>query len=208
MKPFTNVSGAAVPLMMANIDTDVIIRVEHLTERSAEGLRRHAFAALRYQSDGVEKPDCPLNQPQFRGAPILLGGANFGCGSSREPAVWALMALGIRCVIAESFGDIFFSNCFQNGVLPIALTAAAVEALASEAAAGDTRFLVDLAEQVITTPSARAFAFEVDPRRREGLLAGLDDIGQTLKLSAAIEAWQARDQQVRPWVWLPGSVQL
>jgi 3-isopropylmalate/(R)-2-methylmalate dehydratase small subunit len=208
MKPFANVSGAAVPLMMANIDTDVIIRVEHLTERSAEGLRRHAFAALRYQSDGVEKPDCPLNQPQFRGAPILLGGANFGCGSSREPAVWALMALGIRCVIAESFGDIFFSNCFQNGVLPIALTAAAVEALASEAAAGDTRFLVDLAEQVITTPSARAFAFEVDPRRREGLLAGLDDIGQTLKLSAAIEAWQARDQQVRPWVWLPGSVQL
>ena len=208
MKPFTNVSGAAVPLMMANIDTDVIIRVEHLTERSAEGLRRHAFAALRYQSDGVEKPDCPLNQPQFRGAPILLGGANFGCGSSREPAVWALMALGIRCVIAESFGDIFFSNCFQNGVLPIALTAAAVEALASEAAAGDTRFLVDLAEQVITTPSARAFAFEVDPRRREGLLAGLDDISQTLKLSAAIEAWQARDQQVRPWVWLPGSVQL
>jgi 3-isopropylmalate/(R)-2-methylmalate dehydratase small subunit len=194
--------------MMANIDTDVIIRVEHLTERSAEGLRRHAFAALRYQSDGVEKPDCPLNQPQFRGAPILLGGANFGCGSSREPAVWALMALGIRCVIAESFGDIFFSNCFQNGVLPIALTAAAVEALASEAAAGDTRFLVDLAEQVITTPSARAFAFEVDPRRREGLLAGLDDIGQTLKLSAAIEAWQARDQQARPWVWLPGSVQL
>ena len=208
MKPFANVSGAAVPLMMANIDTDVIIRVEHLTERSAEGLRRHAFAALRYQSDGVEKPDCPLNQPQFRGAPILLGGANFGCGSSREPAVWALMALGIRCVIAESFGDIFFSNCFQNGVLPIALTAAAVEALASEAAAGDTRFLVDLAEQVITTPSARAFAFEVDPRRREGLLAGLDDISQTLKLSAAIEAWQARDQQVRPWVWLPGSVQL
>jgi 3-isopropylmalate/(R)-2-methylmalate dehydratase small subunit len=208
MEPFTNVSGAAVPLMMANIDTDVIIRVEHLTERSAEGLRRHAFAALRYQSDGVEKPDCPLNQPQFRGAPILLGGANFGCGSSREPAVWALMALGIRCVIAESFGDIFFSNCFQNGVLPIALTATAVEALASEAAAGDTRFLVDLAEQVITTPSARAFAFEVDPRRREGLLAGLDDISQTLKLSAAIEAWQARDQQVRPWVWLPGSVQL
>ena len=208
MKPFTNVSGAAVPLMMANIDTDVIIRVEHLTERSAEGLRRHAFAALRYQSDGVEKPDCPLNQPQFRGAPILLAGANFGCGSSREPAVWALMALGIRCVIAESFGDIFFSNCFQNGVLPIALTATAVEALASEAAAGDTRFLVDLAEQVITTPSARAFAFEVDPRRREGLLAGLDDISQTLKLSAAIEAWQARDQQVRPWVWLPGSVQL
>ena len=208
MKPFANVSGAAVPLMMANIDTDVIIRVEHLTERSAEGLRRHAFAALRYQSDGVEKPDCPLNQPQFRGAPILLAGANFGCGSSREPAVWALMALGIRCVIAESFGDIFFSNCFQNGVLPIALTAAAVEALASEAAAGDTRFLVDLAEQVITTPSARAFAFEVDPRRREGLLAGLDDISQTLKLSAAIEAWQARDQQVRPWVWLPGSVQL
>jgi 3-isopropylmalate/(R)-2-methylmalate dehydratase small subunit len=208
MKPFTNVSGAAVPLMMANIDTDVIIRVEHLTERSAEGLHKHAFAALRYRSDGVEKPDFPLNQPQFLGAPILLAGPNFGCGSSREPAVWALMALGIRCVIAESFGDIFFSNCFQNGVLPIALAATTVEALALEAAAGDTRFLVDLAKQLITTPSARTFAFEVDPQRREGLLAGLDDIGQTLKLSAAIDAWQAQDRQVRPWVWLPGSVQL
>jgi 3-isopropylmalate/(R)-2-methylmalate dehydratase small subunit len=208
MKPFTKVSGAAVPLMMANIDTDVIIRVEHLTERSAEGLRKHAFAALRYQSDGAERSDCPLNQTQFRGAPILLAGANFGCGSSREPAVWAVMALGIRCVIAESFGDIFFSNCFQNGVLPIAVAATTVEALASETLAGDTRFSVDLAKQVIVTPSGRAFAFEVDPRRREGLLAGLDDIGQTLKLSAAIDVWQAQDQQVRPWVWIPGSVQL
>jgi 3-isopropylmalate/(R)-2-methylmalate dehydratase small subunit len=208
MKPFTKVSGAAVPLMMANIDTDVIIRVEHLTERSAEGLRKHAFAALRYQSDGAERSDCPLNQTQFRGAPILLAGANFGCGSSREPAVWAVMALGIRCVIAESFGDIFFSNCFQNGVLPIAVAATTVEALASETLAGDTRFSVDLAKQVIVTPSGRAFAFEVDPRRREGLLAGLDDIGQTLKLSAAIDVWQAQDQQVRPWVWIPGSVHL
>jgi 3-isopropylmalate/(R)-2-methylmalate dehydratase small subunit len=208
MKPFTHVSGAAVPLMMANVDTDVIIRVEHLTERSTEGLRKHAFAALRYESDGVEKPDCPLNQPQFRGAPILLAGANFGCGSSREPAVWALMALDIRCVIAASFGDIFFSNCFQNGLLPITLSATTIAALAAEAAAGDTRFSVDLAKQVIATPSGRAYAFEVDPQRREALLAGLDDIGQTLKLSAAIDAWQAQDQQVRPWVWLPGSVQL
>jgi 3-isopropylmalate/(R)-2-methylmalate dehydratase small subunit len=208
MKPFTNVRGAAVPLMMANVDTDLIIRVEHLTERSADGLRKHAFAALRYQSDGAERSDCPLNQTQFRGAPILLAGANFGCGSSREPAVWAVMALGIRCVIAESFGDIFFSNCFQNGVLPIAVSATTVEALASEAVAGDTRFSVDLAKQVIVTPSGRTFAFEVDPQRREGLLAGLDDIGQTLKLSAVIDAWQAQDQQVRPWVWLPGSVQL
>jgi 3-isopropylmalate/(R)-2-methylmalate dehydratase small subunit len=208
MKPFTSVSGAAVPLMMANIDTDVIIRVERLTERSAEGLRKHAFEALRYQSDGVEKPDCPLNQPQFRGAPILLAGANFGCGSSREPAVWALMALGIRCVIAESFGDIFFSNCFQNGVLPIALSATTVEVLAAEAAAGDTGFLVDLATQVIATPSGKTFAFQVDPQRRVSLLGGLDEISQTLELSAAIDAWQAQDQQLRPWVWLPGSVQL
>jgi 3-isopropylmalate/(R)-2-methylmalate dehydratase small subunit len=208
MKPFTRVSGAAVPLMMANIDTDVIIRVERLTERSAEGLRKHAFAALRYQSDGVEQPDCPLNQPQFRDAPILLAGANFGCGSSREPAVWALMALGIRAVIAESFGDIFFSNCFQNGVLAIALSAATVEVLAAEAGAGNAGFSVDLVKQEIATPSGKAFAFQVDPQRRESLLGGLDDIGQTLKLSAAIDAWQAQDRQVRPWVWLPGSVQL
>jgi 3-isopropylmalate/(R)-2-methylmalate dehydratase small subunit len=118
------------------------------------------------------------------------------------------MALGIRCVIAESFGDIFFSNCFQNGVLPIALSTATVEVLAAEAEVGDAGFSVDLAKQEIATPSGKTFAFQVDPQRRESLLGGLDDIGQTLKLSAAIDAWQAQDRQVRPWVWLPGSVQL
>jgi 3-isopropylmalate/(R)-2-methylmalate dehydratase small subunit len=208
VKPFTTLSGAAVPLMMANIDTDVIIRVERLTERSAEGLRKHAFEALRYRPEGVENPECPLNQPQFRDAPILLAGANFGCGSSREPAVWALMALGIRCVIAESFGDIFFGNCFQNGVLPIVVSATTIAALAAEAVMGAAGFSVDLTKQVIATPSGRTFAFQIDPQRRESLLRGLDDIGQTLELSAAIDDWQARDREVRPWVWLPDSVQL
>jgi 3-isopropylmalate/(R)-2-methylmalate dehydratase small subunit len=208
MKPFTVVTGAAVPLPLANVDTDVIIRVERMTNRAPAGLRKYAFEALRYLPDGKENPDCLLNQPPFRDAPILVTGANFGCGSSREPAVWALMALGIRCVIAESFGDIFFGNCFQNGILPLTLPKPAVEAISAEAAQASKAFAVDLVGQTVTTPSGRMFPFQVDPQRRESLIEGLDEVGQTLKLTDAITQWQARDRIARPWVWLPDSVQL
>jgi 3-isopropylmalate/(R)-2-methylmalate dehydratase small subunit len=208
MKPFTVVTGVAVPLPMANVDTDVIIRVERMTSRSPAGLRKYAFEALRYMPDGTENPDCLLNQPAFRDAPILIAGSNFGCGSSREPAVWALMALGIRCVIAESFGDIFFSNCFQNGVLALTLSQPAIEALTADAAGGGTGFCVDLVQQRVVAPSGTAFPFQVDPQRRESLIEGLDEVGQTLKLTDAITQWQAQDRIARPWVWLPDSVQL
>jgi 3-isopropylmalate/(R)-2-methylmalate dehydratase small subunit len=208
MKPFTTVSGAAVPLLAANIDTDIIIRVERLTNRSAAGLKKYAFEALRYDAAGAEKPDSPFNQARFKDAPILLAGANFGCGSSREPAVWAIAALGVRCVIAESFGDIFFGNCFQNGILALVLPKAAIEALAAEGGEGNTGFTVDLVERMVTSPAGQRFAFEVDPQRRESLIEGLDQVGQTLKWIGEIDAWQARDRSVRPWVWLPDSVQL
>jgi 3-isopropylmalate/(R)-2-methylmalate dehydratase small subunit len=136
MEPFTTVSGPAAPLLLANVDTDVIIRIEPLTQQPREALGRFAFEVLRYRPDGSEDPEFVLNQPAFRGAPILLAGTNFGCGSSREGAVWALPGIGIRCVIAPSFGDIFFSNYFQNGVLPIVLDEHMIEELATSARTG------------------------------------------------------------------------
>ncbi|RKF33358.1 3-isopropylmalate dehydratase small subunit [Paraburkholderia fungorum] len=200
MKPFTTVTGAAVPLPLANIDTDVIIRVERMTNRSPSAMRKYAFEALRYLGDGSENPDSPFNQEIYRDAPILLTGDNFGCGSSREPAVWAIASLGVRCVIAESFGDIFFSNCFQNGLLALVLPPAEIALLASEAN-GSANFKVDLTQQIVTSPSGTVYPFDVDPIRKELLLEGLDEIGQTLKWSDAITAWQTADRIARPWVW-------
>jgi 3-isopropylmalate/(R)-2-methylmalate dehydratase small subunit len=144
MQSFTFVTGQAVPLMQANIDTDVIIRIERLIDPSPANLRAFALEALRFLPDGSENPDCLLNQPRFKGAPILLAGANFGCGSSREGAVWALMALGIRSIIAANFGDIFSSNCFQNGVLPVVLPERMVQVLAEQARALDHPMTIDL----------------------------------------------------------------
>lgn len=208
MKSFTTINGAAVALLAANIDTDVIIRVDRMTSRAPATLKKYAFEALRYDAEGKERADSPFNQPAFKDAPILLAGANFGCGSSREPAVWAIAALGIRCVVAESFGDIFFGNCFQNGILALTLEKSVIEQLAAEGADGDTGFKVDLIERAVTAPSGWHFDFDVDPQRRENLIEGLDEIDQTLKWSAEIDAWQARDRAARPWVWLPDSVQL
>lgn len=200
MTPFTTLTGPAVPFLRDNVDTDVIIRIERLTELPAHQLGPYALEAVRLRPDGTEDPDCILNQPPFRGAPILLAGANFGCGSSREGAVWALMGLGLRCVIAPSFGDIFFSNCFQNGVLPIRLPADVVQGLAA-ACAGGQALTVDLNGRTLTTSTGAVTAFEVDPMRREGLLLGLDDIGVTLKDEALISQWQRQDRQDRPWAW-------
>ncbi|MGJ7505847.1 3-isopropylmalate dehydratase small subunit [Variovorax sp. GT1P44] len=205
MQPFTIVTGAAPYLSRANIDTDVIIRIERLTSLAREELGPYAMEALRYREDGSEDPDFILNQPAFRGAPILLAGDNFGCGSSREGAVWALQGIGVRCVIAPSFGDIFYSNCFQNGVLPIRLPAAEVEAFAA-ACAGGAAMTVDLTRRKLMAPHGTESGFVVDPLRREGLLHGLDDIGLTMKDDALIREWQQADRIRRPWAWPSATV--
>jgi 3-isopropylmalate/(R)-2-methylmalate dehydratase small subunit len=200
MQPFTRIAGPAAPLLRANIDTDVIIRIERLTGVPREQLGRYAFEALRYRGDGSEDPDFALNRTNFRNAPILIAGENFGCGSSREGAVWALMAAGLRCVIAESFGDIFYNNCFQNGMLPVVLPAVTVAQLAGEAADG-APFTVDLVEQMILSPQGEAITFDIDTQRRQALLDGLDDISLTLKRLPEIVAWQSHDRMGRPWIW-------
>ena len=203
MQPFTTITGPAAPLLQPNIDTDVIIRIDRLTQLPRQELGRHAFGPLRFRPDGSEDPGFVLNRPAFRGAPILIAGANFGCGSSREGAVWALMGAGIRCVIAPSFGDIFFANCFQNGLLPIALPEAEVRRIAQETenSQGAGRSTVDLKRQVVITPEGREVPFTVDARRRDALLEGLDDVALTMKRQDDIAAWQARDRAAHPWVW-------
>jgi 3-isopropylmalate/(R)-2-methylmalate dehydratase small subunit len=200
VQPFTRITGPAAPLLRANIDTDVIIRIERLTSVPRDQLGRYAFEALRYRMDGSEDPDFALNRTNFRSAPILIAGENFGCGSSREGAVWALMAAGLRCVIAQSFGDIFYNNCFQNGMLPVVLPAVTVSQLAGEAAIGSP-FTVDLVEQMILTPQGLAITFDIDAQRRQALLEGFDDISLTLKRLPEIVAWQSHDRVSRPWIW-------
>ena len=204
MDRFTTVAGAAAPLMQANINTDTVIRIERLTGATPEQTAPWLFEALRMDADGRQDPDFVLNRPQFHDAPILLAGENFGCGSSREGAVWALKHNGIRCVIAPSFGDIFANNCYQNFVLPVTLPAAQVERLAEQSAGGNARVVVDLVRQVVVSPHGEELPFEVEAIRREALLEGLDEIGLTLRQEAAIAAFQARDRHARPWVWQPG----
>lgn len=197
MRAFTKITGRAAPLLRANVDTDVIIRIERLT--GGADLGRYALEALRYLPDGVENPDCALNEPMFRNAPILVTGRNFGCGSSREGAVTALMAMGVRVIVAPSFGDIFYGNCFQNGLLPVVLPEEQVERLAAEARSGE--MTVDLENAVVVSPGGERFSFSIDALRREALLEGLDDIGLTLKAATEIAAWQAADRLRRPWIW-------
>ena len=205
MQPFTTVTGAAAPLMMTNVDTDVIIRIERLTSLPKDALGPYAFEALRYLdsdqgADRVDDPSFVLNDPRFRGAPILLADDNFGCGSSREGAVWALQGMGLRCVIAPGFGEIFASNCVQNGVLAIRLPRDTVTAFATQAADG-AAFTVDLNACVVVSPDGTRTPFAIEPLVRESLLAGLDAIGLTLRDESAIDAWQAADRAARPWNW-------
>jgi 3-isopropylmalate/(R)-2-methylmalate dehydratase small subunit len=205
MQPFAKLTGPAAYLPRDNVDTDVIIRIERLTSVEREQLGRYAFEALRFGDDGTEDPDFVLNRPAFRAAPILLAGANFGCGSSREGAVWALMAQGLRCVIAESFGDIFYNNCFQNGMLPVALPAADVKQLAAASWQG-AALTVDLTDCSVTTADGTKLTFAIDASSRQALMEGVDDIGLTLKQRSEIIAWQAKDRGSRPWVWeLPAA---
>ena len=201
--PFTSLSAVAAPIMRSNIDTDVIIRIERLVGTSIRGtLGKWAFGSLRYLPDGSENPEFILNREPYRKAEILITGPNFGCGSSREGAVWSLQEMRIRAVIGSSFGDIFFANCFQNGILPIVVDKAIVDGLAAEVehSQGAGRVNVDLEEQTITSPSGKRHRFEIDPRRRRGLLQGLDEVALTLQRDAEIRAFQAADRIERPWI--------
>jgi 3-isopropylmalate/(R)-2-methylmalate dehydratase small subunit len=203
MQAFESVTGPAIPLMMANVDTDVIIPIQRLVGTGRDGLGPYAFERLRYRADGSDNPDFVANREPYRGSPIMLAAENFGCGSSREGAVWALMGMGVRCVIAPSFGDIFFANCFQNGLLPVRLPIEAIRRIAeeTEASPGNARTTVDLARQVVITPRGEELPFAVDARKKEAMLHGLDDIALTLKYADAIAAWRERDRASRAWAW-------
>lgn len=202
MTPFTTLRGRAAPLMAQNVDTDVIIRIERLTDLERDQLGPYAFESWRYLEDGSENPDFLLNRPEWRGAPILLGGWNFGCGSSREGAVWALAGMGVRCVIAPSFGGIFYNNCFQNGMLPVVLPEAQVESLAEAARARpEAELEVDLERREVRPPDGEPLPFEIDELRRQGLLKGTDDLGLTLERLPEIAAYQAADAERRPWIY-------
>jgi 3-isopropylmalate/(R)-2-methylmalate dehydratase small subunit len=203
METFTVLTGVAAPLARENVDTDLIIPIKRLVSLEHVDLGKWAFEAIRYRPDGTDNPDFVLNQPAFRGASILIAHRNFGCGSSREGAVVAIRAMGIRCVIAPSFGDIFFNNCFQNSVLPIVLPQEEIDRLMAEAR-GSTpgaAFAIDLEAREIRTPGQRTVPFPVDPNRRHSLLQGLDPIRSTLLRENEIASFQARDRTQRPWVY-------
>jgi 3-isopropylmalate/(R)-2-methylmalate dehydratase small subunit len=202
-KAFNKLTAIAAPIMRSNIDTDVIIRIERLVGNSIRGtLSKWAFGSLRYLPDGSENPAFILNREPYRQAEILVTGPNFGCGSSREGAVWSLEEMGIRAIIGSGFGDIFFANCFQNGILPIVVDKEIVDGLAAEieATQGAGRVSIDLEAQTIVSPSGKQHKFEIDPRRREGLLQGLDEVALTLQRDNEIRTFQASDKAARPWV--------
>lgn len=201
MTPFTTLSGIAAPMPLVNIDTDMIIPKQFLKTIQRSGLGKNLFDEMRYDRAGREIPDFVLNQPQYRNAEILVAGDNFGCGSSREHAPWALLDFGIRCVISTSFADIFYSNCFKNGILPIALPPEAVAVLMQDAEKGaNARIQIDLAAQTVTTSDGEVFHFDIDPFKKHCLLNGLDDIGLTMEKAAAIDAFEAQAAAARPWV--------
>ncbi|MDP4031708.1 MAG: 3-isopropylmalate dehydratase small subunit [Pseudorhodobacter sp.] len=201
MQKFTTLTGIAAPMPLVNIDTDMIIPKQFLKTIARTGLGKNLFDEMRYNLDGSEKPDFVLNQPAYRKAEILVAGENFGCGSSREHAPWALLDFGIRAVIAPSYADIFYSNCFKNGILPIVLPADQVAVLLDDAQKGaNARITVDLAAQTVTSSDGHSFHFEVDPFRKHCLLNGLDDIDLTLEKSAAIDAFEKTAATLRPWV--------
>ena len=199
MQPFRTLTGVAAPLPLANVDTDKIIPARFLKTIKRTGLGVHLFDTLRYDAEGVERPDFVLNQPAYRGAEILITHENFGCGSSREHAPWALLDFGIRCIIAPDFADIFKNNCFKNGILPAQLPRAVCDQLMEDAKlGGNARLSVDLERQLVIRPSGEEVAFHVDEFRKQTLLNGLDDIGQTMQRVAAIDSYEAKQPD-----WLP-----
>ncbi|KGJ16934.1 3-isopropylmalate dehydratase small subunit [Paracoccus sanguinis] len=201
MTPFTTLTGIAAPMPLVNIDTDMIIPKQFLKTIHRSGLGKNLFDEMRYTADGSENPDFVLNKPAWREAQIIVAGDNFGCGSSREHAPWALLDYGIRCVISTSFADIFYNNCFKNGILPIVLPEPAVAALMRDAENGaNARLTVDLEAQTVTGADGTAYPFEMDPHRKHCLLNGLDDIGLTMEKAPVIDAYEARIAQSQPWV--------
>ena len=201
MDKFTTLTGIAAPMPLVNIDTDMIIPKQFLKTMHRSGLGKNLFDEMRYNADGTENPDFVLNKPAWRGAEIIVAGDNFGCGSSREHAPWALKDFGIRSVISTSFADIFYNNCFQNGILPVVLPQDAVDALMRDAGHGaNARITVDLERQVVTGADGTEYPFQIDPDRRHNMLEGLDDIGLTLAKSAEIGGYEQRIAQSQPWV--------
>ncbi len=201
MKKFEKVVGIAAPMPLINIDTDMIIPKQFLKTIKRSGLGVHLFDEMRYLPDGSENPDFVLNKPAYRNAEILIAGDNFGCGSSREHAPWALADFGIKVIVSTSFADIFHNNAFKNGLLPIALPQEQVDILMRDAEKGaNARMSVDLEAQEITTSDGQVIGFEIDPFRKHCLLEGLDDIGLTLARREAIEAFESRNARERPWV--------
>ncbi len=201
MQPFTTLNALAAPLPIDNVDTDMIIPKQFLKTIKRTGLKEGLFYEMRFRVDGSRVDDFVLHNAPYDKAEILVSGANFGCGSSREHAPWALLDFGIRCVIAPSFADIFFNNCFKNGILPLVLPRENVETLMTDALAhADTLFTVDLPKQEVKA-GRHTFKFEVEPFRKKCLLEGLDDIGLTLQKTAAIDAFEAEQQKAKPWLY-------
>ena len=201
MEKFTTLTGIAAHLPMINVDTDMIIPKQYLKTIRRTGLGKYLFDELRREPDGTESPDFVLNRAPYRNAQILIAGANFGCGSSREHAPWALLDYGIRCIVAPSFADIFHGNCFQNGMLPVVLPQAEVDALMAEAEGGGNHtFTVNLEAQTIAYPGGTA-RFDIDPFRKRCLLEGLDNIGLTLEKAPAIDSFEAAQRGAQPWLY-------
>jgi 3-isopropylmalate/(R)-2-methylmalate dehydratase small subunit len=200
MKKFTTLAGHAAPLPVANIDTDQIIPKQFLATVERSGLSRGLFFDMRFEADGTPKPDFVLNQPAYAGAKILIAGPNFGCGSSREHAPWALQDFGIDCVISSSFADIFFNNCFKNGVLPLVLPQDVIDRLMDQANGQNARFEIDLTAQTLTAPDGATYSFEIDQGRKRSMLLGLDEIGETLTQSAQIDEFEHKRRLTVPWL--------
>ncbi|WP_374290857.1 3-isopropylmalate dehydratase small subunit [Paenirhodobacter enshiensis] len=201
MEKFTTLTGVAAPMPLVNIDTDMIIPKQFLKTIKRSGLGVHAFDEMRYDETGAENPDFVLNKPQYRNAQIIVAGDNFGCGSSREHAPWALADFGIRAVVSTSFADIFYNNCFKNGMLPIRLPQEQVDLLMRDSERGaNARMTIDLEAQEITTSDGEKIHFDIDPFKKHCLLNGLDDIGLTLQKVSEIGDYETRMEQSRPWV--------
>jgi 3-isopropylmalate dehydratase small subunit len=200
MKPFTQLTGTAAPLPIANVDTDQIIPKQFLKTVSREGLARGLFYDLKTRADGSPDPDFVLNKPAYAKASILIARENFGCGSLREHAPWALLDQGLTCVIAPSFADIFYNNCFKNGLLPVTLPREVVDQLIDQAGGPNHVFTVDLAAQTVTAPDGKVHKFDIDQGRKASLLAGLDDIGETLQHAGAISAFEEKRKLAQPWL--------
>lgn len=200
MEKFTKLTGVAAPMPVVNIDTDMIIPKNYLKTIKRTGLGKGLFADMRYLADGSENPDFVLNKPAYRNAKIIVAGDNFGCGSSREHAPWALADFGIRCVISTSFADIFYNNCFKNGILPIIVSPEDLEKLMDDADRGANAIItVDLEKMEISGPDGGVLKFDLDEFRRHCLLNGLDDIGLTMRKAASIDAFEQRNAKEHPW---------